>query len=161
VGVAAGEFDMFYLDHYARVVESLRFATGDAAGAEDAAQEAFAKALVKWSTVSRAARPATWVYVVAIRELRRHERRGRRQPKDAPLSRGTTPDHADSIAEADSLARALGALPERQRMAVALRFHGDLTVDEISRVMRCSHGTVKSTLHAALQRLRIDGPGEG
>jgi DNA-directed RNA polymerase specialized sigma24 family protein len=46
-------------------------------------------------------------------------------------------------------------------MAVALRFHGDLTVEEISRVMQCSEGTVKSTLHTALQRLRIDGSEEG
>ena len=34
--------------------------------------------------------------------------------------------------------------------------HGDLTVPEIARAMRCSQGTVKSTLHAALGRLRVD-----
>ena len=71
--MASGGFDDFYLDHYVGQVRSLRFATGNAAEAEDAAQEAFVKALVKWSTVSAVVRPATWVYVVALRELRRRE----------------------------------------------------------------------------------------
>jgi RNA polymerase sigma factor (sigma-70 family) len=151
------DFDRFFFEHYVRVVGSLRLAGGAASEAEDAAQEAFAKAMVRWKAVSVMERPATWVYVVALRELRRRGRRrdqlglGAEDPGTAAL-----PDHAGSVVTTEVVERALRALPPRQRLAVVLRFHADLTVREIGRAMRCSEGTVKSTLHAALERLRVD-----
>ena len=69
------DFDQFFREHYARVLGSLRLAGGDVSEAEDAAQEAFAKAMLRWKSVSVMERPATWVYVVAIRELRRRRPR--------------------------------------------------------------------------------------
>ena len=150
------DFDEFFFEHYARVVgrcDSRAAVLGDA---EDAAQDAFAKAMLRWRSVSAMDRPATWVYVVAVRELRRvatratvaarpnrsrridarSRRRGRRRPK--------------------SSSGRCALLRARQRLAVVLRFHADLTVPEVSRAMQCSEGTVKSTLHAALERLRVD-----
>jgi hypothetical protein len=61
------DFDQFFFEHYVRVVGSLRLAGGEAGETEDAAQEAFAKAMVRWNAVSVMERPATWVYVVALR----------------------------------------------------------------------------------------------
>ena len=151
------DFDEFFFEHYARVVGSLRLACGEVSEAEDAAQEAFAKAMVRWRSVSVMDRPATWVYVVAVRELRR-----RSGGRDELIGAGrdhegaALPDHAGAVVTAAVIERALQALPPRQRLAVVLRFHGDLTVREVGRAMRCSEGTVKSTLHAALERLRID-----
>jgi RNA polymerase sigma factor (sigma-70 family) len=162
------DFDRFFREHYARVVGSLRLAGGEVSEAEDAAQEAFAKAMVRWRSVSVMDRPATWVYVVAVRELRR--RSGREEPSGTAhrADGATLPDHAGSVVTATVIERALRALPPRQRLAVALRFHADLTVPEVGRAMRCSDGTVKSTLHAALDRLRVDlgdsgleGPADG
>jgi RNA polymerase sigma factor (sigma-70 family) len=155
--VMAFVFDDFYEAEYESVRRALVVALADERLAEDAAQEAFAKAMVRWRSVSVMDRPATWVYVVAVRELRR--RSGRRDEligagqgrEDAPL-----PDHAGEVVTAAVIARALQALPPRQRLAVVLRFHGDLTVPEVSRAMGCSEGTVKSTLHAAIGRLRLD-----
>ena len=46
-------------------------------GVEDEVQEAFARASVQWSRVGGMDRPATWVYVVAARRLRRRLRRRR------------------------------------------------------------------------------------
>jgi RNA polymerase sigma-70 factor, ECF subfamily len=150
------DFDKFFLEHYARVVSSLRLAGGEVSEAEDAAQEAFAKAMVRWRSVSVMDRPATWVYVVAVRELRR--RASREQPGGTPrrADDAALPDHAGGVVTATVIERALRALPPRQRLAVVLRFHADLTVPDVGRAMRCSEGTVKSTLHAALDRLRID-----
>jgi RNA polymerase sigma factor (sigma-70 family) len=150
------DFEQFFREHYARVVGSLRLAGGDAGETEDAAQEAFAKAMLRWKSVSAMARPATWVYVVAIRDLRR--RRPRREQSfasDQPAREASLPDHAGAVAVGADIEHALRALPPRQRLAVVLRFHADLTVPEVSRAMRCSEGTVKSTLHSALDRLRI------
>jgi RNA polymerase sigma-70 factor (ECF subfamily) len=147
------EFDEFFSQHYARVVASLRLAGGDAGEAEDAAQEAFSRALVRWKAVSVMDRPATWVYVVAVRELRRRARRLDGERVDAPVS---VPDHAGAVVDAAIVEAGLAALAPRQRLAVVLRFHADLTVPEIGRAMLCSEGTVKSTLHTALDRLRVE-----
>ncbi len=151
------DFDRFFFEHYARVVGSLRLAGGEVSDAEDAAQEAFAKAMVRWRSVSVMERPATWVYVVALRELGRRGRR-REDPSGAGhvADGAVLPDHAGTVVTAAVIERALRALPPRQRLAVVLRFHADLTVPEVGRAMRCSEGTVKSTLHAALGRLRVD-----
>jgi RNA polymerase sigma factor (sigma-70 family) len=46
------------------------------------------------------------------------------------------------------------AMPRRQRSAVVLRFYEGLSVQETSRVLRCSPGTVKSTTHRGLANLR-------
>jgi RNA polymerase sigma factor (sigma-70 family) len=51
---------------------------------------------------------------------------------------------------------ALTFLAQRQRVAVVLRYYADLPLAEIAEAMGCSVGTVKSTLHAALGRLRVD-----
>jgi RNA polymerase sigma factor (sigma-70 family) len=148
------DFDQFFREHYARVVGSLRLAGGDVSEAEDAAQEAFAKAMLRWKSVSVMERPATWVYVVAVRELRRRGRRREGSRGQENVDEGSLPDHAGAVAVGADIERALQTLPPRQRLAVALRFHADLTVPEVSRAMRCSEGTVKSTLHSAVDRLR-------
>ena len=72
------------------------------------------------------------------------------------MSEAVLPDHASTVATETDIERAVQSLPPRQRLAVVLRFHADLTVPEVGRAMRCSEGTVKSTLHAALARLRVE-----
>ena len=52
------------------------------------------------------------------------------------------------------LERAIEQLAERQQLAVHLHYFVGLTVDETADVMRCSTGTVKSTLFDARTRLR-------
>ena len=150
------DFDEFFFEHYPRIVRSLRLAFGDASEVEDAAQDAFAKAMTRWRSVARMDRPATWVYVVALRELRRRNRR-RDEPTGVIDDSGAElPDPAASVVTGAVVERAVRALPARQRLAVVLRFHADLTVPEIARAMGCSDGTVKSTLHTALARLRVN-----
>jgi RNA polymerase sigma-70 factor (ECF subfamily) len=157
VGMPVLDFDDFYSQHYAAVVGSLRMAVGDDVEADDAAQEAFAKALLKWQSVASMDRPATWVYVVAIRHLRRQRRRARSRPNvDISDRTGSALDHGDAVSDRTTIERAIERLAPRQRLAIVLRFQADLTVPEVGRVMRCSEGTVKSTLHAALEHLQVD-----
>jgi RNA polymerase sigma-70 factor (ECF subfamily) len=152
-----GDFEEFFAEHYARVVRSLVLALGHTAEAEDAAQDAFTRALRRWSAVSAMARPGTWVYVVAVRQLRRRlGRGGRSRNLEGGSSATSVGDPAVILVTADWIEGALDGLPARQRLAIVLRFYADLSVADIARAMRCSQGTVKSTLHAALSRLRVD-----
>ena len=147
-------FDEFFATHYRGVVTALEFAVLDRSLAEDAAQEAFVRALRRWRTVAHTDRPATWVYVVAMREARRQLRRRTRQPRD--IAKGNVTDVAVAVTEGVPLREALARLPPRQRQAVTLRFLADLPVADIARAMSCKQGTVKSTLHAALTSLRVE-----
>ena len=52
------------------------------------------------------------------------------------------------------IATALQALPERQRTIFVLRHYGERCLPEIADTLGMSLGTVKSSLHRALARLR-------
>jgi RNA polymerase sigma-70 factor (ECF subfamily) len=58
----------------------------------------------------------------------------------------------DQIPDID-LARAIGALPARQRAAVALFYLEDLALDDVADVLQVSPSTVKQHLHRARARL--------
>ena len=48
----------------------------------------------------------------------------------------------------------LRALPERQRLAVFLRYYADLSYDQIAEVLQVRSGTVAAALNAAHRNLR-------
>ena len=48
---------------------------------------------------------------------------------------------------------AISSLPEHQRRIVAMRFYGDMSLDEISSATGAPVGTVKSRLHRGRGRL--------
>ena len=52
-------------------------------------------------------------------------------------------------AEAAAVRAALAALPERQRLALFLRYYADLDYAGIAEALGVSRGTVSATLHAA------------
>ena len=68
----------------------------------------------------------------------------------------TTASAIEAHAERSDLWTALGRLPRRQQAAVVLRYYEGLSEAETADVLGCSVGTVKSTTHRALARLRID-----
>ena len=142
-------FEAFYEAEHGRLVTSLMLASGDVDVARDATDEAFLRALIAWPRVQSMASPAGWVYRVAINVARRRGRRRaveqrlwarRRPPAEVPAPAG----------EAWALVR---DLPERQRLAVVLRFVADLTEPQIAAAMGISRSTVSSTLADANRSL--------
>jgi len=152
------QFEDFFKEHYPTVRRALILALGSTELAEDATQEAFVRACVRWSRVRVMERPAAWVYVTATNNARDQFRRSQRQA--VAQERSSRPDlslddPAAAIARVD-VVRALDALPPRQRLAVVLRYLGGLRNEEVARAMKCSVGTVKSTVHTALANLRVE-----
>jgi RNA polymerase sigma factor (sigma-70 family) len=143
-------FEEFFEAEYPGICRALWLGLGDGSELEDAAQEAFARAFRKWSTVSRLDRPATWVYVVAVR----HARRRRTRLLKISVVASEPHDPIESIASRLSIMTALDQLAPRQRLAIVLRYYADLSVSDIARAMRCREGTVKATIHVAHDRLR-------
>ena len=146
------DFEDFFTANYGAVVQALRIAVGDAARAEEAAQEAFARAWARWRRVRAMDRPVAWVYVVALNVERKRWRRAGEllvEPFEVAC------DPTEQAARDFDLRAAVKRLPERQRAAIALRYLADLPVADVARAMGCADGTVKATVHQALRSLRI------
>ncbi|HEY7070143.1 MAG TPA: SigE family RNA polymerase sigma factor [Acidimicrobiales bacterium] len=130
--------------------------TGDRAESEDLAQEALARAYLRWRKV--AAYDEAWVARVttnlAIGRWRKNGRvvvSGTGEPAfGAPGAAGADP--LDRI----ELVRILRSLPRRQREAVVLRYLADLPEAEVAAVLGCSVGAVKQHTHRGLAALRRD-----
>jgi len=156
VATRAVAFAVFYDGHYPSVCRAVALALRDQELAEESAQEAFTRAYVYWRRVSRMDRPAGWVYVVAMRIA---FRRRRGEPDAAVLADddgAVGADLADGVVDRESLRDAIAQLPERQRVAIVLRYLADLPLADVAAAMGCAVGTVKSTLNAARARLAID-----
>jgi RNA polymerase sigma-70 factor, ECF subfamily len=135
-------FEAFFGEHYESVFRGLSVAFREPLLAEEAAQEAFARAYTQWTRVRRAERPATWLYVTASRYVRR-----RRHSKRAA---------APSTSDPDTLERAIEELADRERLALVLHHHAGLSVGEIARALRCSSAAATSTLREAHRRLGVE-----
>jgi RNA polymerase sigma factor (sigma-70 family) len=147
-----GGFEDWYRREHGRLAASLVVVAGDLDAATDAVDEAFARALDRWDSVSAMASPVGWTYRVALNVLRRRMRR-------AGLERRVARE-AGTLAEPDlpdnDLWQAVGRLPRRQRTAIVLRYVADLPEADIAAAMSITRGTVAATLAAARRRLEVD-----
>jgi RNA polymerase sigma factor (sigma-70 family) len=78
-----------------------------------------------------------------------------RRPWPPDVEAAPVADLADEVVDRESIARGITQLPDRQRIAVVLRYLVDLPIVDVATAMGCAQGTVKSTLHTALARLRV------
>lgn len=123
-------------------------------GREDVYQDALLTAWRRRATfdASRGA-PRTWLLVLVADRCRKHRRTEVvLYSLDESHREGTTAA-ADVEARLD-LAHAIAGLPPRQRQAIELHYLLDLPVAEAALVMRCTPGTVTSTLTDARRSLR-------
>jgi len=135
------------------VVALVAAVTGDRHQAEDIAQEAFARALLRWPRIARYDLPEAWVRRVALRLTVDASRRMRRFLRlSARLAASERSQSRDPLA-ATALSVALMRLPLPQRQVLVLYYLADLPVDEIARDCGISVGTVRSRLATARHRL--------
>jgi RNA polymerase sigma-70 factor (ECF subfamily) len=132
-------------DEFVRVARAI---TGDAETARDAVQDAFATAVRKRRDYRGEGPLAAWLWRAVVNKAR-DAGRARRPPAEASAENG------NGEAGHDHDVRALLALlPERQRIAIFLRYYVDLDYASIAEILEISEGTVAATLHAARRSLR-------
>ncbi len=153
------EFQEFYEANYGRIVAMVAVVLGDRHQAEDVAQEAFARALTRWSRIGGYELPEAWVRRVALRIATDSGRRFRRairvSVKLAAQRQATEPEPCDSLAFT-ALGAALRRLPLREREVLALHYLADLPVEAIARERGLPAGTVKTRLAAGRRRLEAE-----
>lgn len=149
------------VEHGARLARLAFYLCGDRTRAEDLVAEAFAAVWPKWSAgrVDSLLPYLRRAVVNLAAKDRRHWlvvlRHGERSAP--PLS---APGADEGVWAQVDLARALGALPPAQRVAVTLRYLEDMPETEIAALLRVAPGTVKSRLSRALDALRTQLEGD-
>jgi RNA polymerase sigma-70 factor (ECF subfamily) len=138
--------------------------TADHATAEDIAQQVFLAAWKAAPSFQPRAAVKTWLFRIATNACLNHQRSRRRKPAvplagepEAAVSAGRAeaPDAASLERErAETLQRAIEALPASQRAAMLLRHVHDLSYAEIASVLETSISAVESLLFRARSRLR-------
>jgi RNA polymerase sigma-70 factor, ECF subfamily len=139
-----------YLELYRYAYAVLR----EERSAEDAVQDAFERALSALGRYPeerlRAMRLRPWMYRITL-NVARNRLRGRRE---VPVEEISVAEDAGSDEGREGVMDALGRLPERQRVAVTLRYLQDLPYGEISGVTGWPEGTAKTLVRRGLMRLR-------
>jgi RNA polymerase sigma-70 factor (ECF subfamily) len=142
------ELEALYRDRVPYFVQVARAITGDRERAREAVQDAFV-GLVKNRHAFRGDGPLeAWVWRAVVNAARNATRRplvevGREVDASYPP--------AEEVAE---LAPLIASLPERQRLAVFLRYYADLDYRSISLALGVEVGTVSATLATAHATLR-------
>lgn len=148
------DFDAWYRAEWPRLVAAVGLASRDRELAREIAAEAFARALERWASVSVMASPEAWTYVVAINLLRRRYKRSTTERRAAARAAAAEPT-STAPDESVELWTLVAALPERERMTVALRYGSGMTEPEIASVLGIAPGTVSATLNHARAKLRV------
>jgi RNA polymerase sigma-70 factor (sigma-E family) len=129
--------------------------TASPTAAEDMLQTALEKAYVNWARISRMEYPEAYVRRMLAHAVVSSGRRG--WLREVPSIE--MPERSEEPVEVGVLDRSLlwplvCALPARQRAVIVLRYYEDLTEAQISEVLGCAPGTVKSQASAAMKALR-------
>lgn len=147
-----------------RIVNLVYRYLGDQDESEDVAQEIFLKVFRKLDSFQFESSFYTWLYRIAVNAAQdRIKRRRRRQAASLddlpPVFESTASDAgpADRVVLAQEVVAAVrekvDELPPRYRTVVILREFEGHSYEEISRILKCSIGTVESRLFRARQRL--------
>lgn len=142
---------------------------GDRHRAEDLFQDTFLNAMRAARTFDSKKSFRPWVTTIAVNLARDDSRRkkvrgevalegsdseGDRCLASEPVERSESPsERAERVDEEQKVRRALTRLTQLEREVVLLHFYNDLTLQETAAALTAPLGTIKSRLHAALNRL--------
>jgi RNA polymerase sigma-70 factor (ECF subfamily) len=138
---------------YPRLVAGVAMITGSRAAAEDAVQEALARAWERSERGERIESLPAWVTRVAMNLSKSRLRRMRVEAKHRAAIASQVADGGATSDSRIDIERALAALPHRQREVTVLRYYVGLNVAEIARTLELHEGTVKTSLFRARQAL--------
>jgi len=149
----------FLASDYPALVANLALVTGSWEEAEDAVQEALARAWVRSEGGEIFVALRAWVAVVALNVARSRFRRFRAERRATEIlgSRALTSERWEEAEPGSELAldtrRLIRGLPRRQREVVLLHYYLDLSIDEIARALRVTQGTAKKALFRARETI--------
>src|ERR1035437_7191638 len=166
----AGLLDELIVCYQHRLLRYLLYLTSNREMAEDLFQEVWMRVLVRGAQFNGQARFDTWLFTIA-RNLVIDQRRKRTMQSldelfegsgddDRPMSyeiaddEPTPFDRFANLEDRERIAAALMQLDTIHRQVLVLRFHEELSLEEISKVTRAPLSTVKSRLYRGMAAIK-------
>ena len=136
--------------------------------ADDLYQDTFLKAMELSSKINQTQNPKSYLLSIALRLWKNKKRKHAWRKQIASMVSITEESDLDLIKaaaftpetsflqreESDLVRRAVGNLPEKLKITVLLFYMEDLSVTQISHILKIPAGTVKSRLHHARNQLK-------
>jgi RNA polymerase sigma-70 factor, ECF subfamily len=166
----AGLLDQLIVRYQHRLLRYLMYLTGNRETAEDLFQEVWMRVLVRGGQFNGKARFDTWLFTIA-RNLVIDQRRKRTMSSLDELVEGATDDdrpmsfevaaadptpfdRVSNLEDRERIAAALLELDALHREVLVLRFHEELSLEEIAKITRAPLSTVKSRLYRGLVMIK-------
>jgi RNA polymerase sigma-70 factor, ECF subfamily len=165
-----GLLDELIVRYQHRLLRYLLYLTGNREQAEDLFQEVWMRVLVRGGQYNGQARFETWLFTIA-RNLLIDQRRKRTMSSLDELFEGKgdddrpmpfevadgdpTPfDHLSNLEDRQRIASALLEIDTLHREVMVLRFHEELSLEEIAKVTKAPLSTVKSRLYRGMAMIK-------
>ena len=166
----AGLLDELIVRYQHRLLRYLLFLTGNRETAEDLFQEVWMRVLVRGAQFNGKARFQTWLFTIA-RNLTIDQKRKKtmasldefiegKSDDDRPMSfevadgEPTPFDRFSNLEDRERIAGALLEMDTLYREVLVLRFHEELSLEEIAKVTRAPLSTVKSRLYRGMAAIK-------
>jgi RNA polymerase sigma factor (sigma-70 family) len=142
------ELEDLYRSRYERFLRVALGIVGEDAAAKDAVQEGFARALKGLHAFAGGGSFEGWVWRIVVNAALAV------RADQLPLADSSELASPEAPSDVEEIRRWVARLPERQRLAVFLRYYADLDYQAIAAALEIEVGTVSATLSAAHSALR-------
>jgi len=151
----AGLLDQLIVRYQHRLLRYLLYLTGNREVAEDLFQEVWMRVLVRGGQFNGQSRFETWLFTIARNLLIDLRRKRTMSSLDELFDAGGDDDRPVSkLEDRERVAAALLQLDALHREVLVLRFHEELSLEEIAKVTRAPLSTVKSRLYRGMAMIR-------
>ncbi len=153
-------FDLLLPEFQSKVLRLAYAMLGDAALAEDLAQEVFVRAWKALPGFRGQSSVSTWIYAIArnacLTALKAAAGKKESSLEERGIARAAEQaSRAPSVHATIDIARLLEQLPEKHRQALRLYYLEEKSYAEVSRLLGWPMGTVKTCLHRARKELAV------
>ena len=145
-GASVAELERVYRADFLRFVRVATAISGDEDSGADAVHDAFVQAVRARRSYRGEGPLEGWVWRMVVNAAKKRAR--------PSIDAGPEPPIPSENGFGDPVRSLIAALPERQRLALFLRYYADLDYDSIAEVLGVTSGTVGATLNAAHASLR-------
>jgi RNA polymerase sigma-70 factor (ECF subfamily) len=148
-GASTSDIEAVYRAGFRAFVRTATAMLGDQEAALDVVQDAFALALRKRRAFRGDGNLEAWLWRIVVNAVRDRRKAARRA---SPIVPEPTLSHV--VESSDDLRAQILALPDRQRLAVFLRYYAGLSYAQIAEALDVRPGTVGALLSNAHDALR-------
>ena len=150
---SVGDLEALFREHWPRSLRAAYLVVGDAAAAEDIAQEAFLAAVRNLDRFDRKRPFAPWLHRIVVNRAIDWARARALRRETAEVEAGDEYDTGDLGTFSQGVAAGLASLQPEHRAVIVLRYLLEYTPGEIAGLLDLPRGTVNSRLRRGLDRL--------